>query len=201
MPVEQEIEFWNDDETSKVVRCAHFTDEASVNDVLRGKKVVVAGHDLKFAQGILAALNDAGAEVVIDQWESHSKHDEAYSLALLKDADIVFCEWGLGNAVWYSQHVRDDQRLVVRVHSQELFRPYLKQTSTENVDKFIFVGELIRAAAVTSHGIPRKKTVVIPNPVDIDSLGIPKEPGAEKTMGFVGIVPRSKRLDLSLIHI
>nr|WP_118854838.1 glycosyltransferase [Corynebacterium sp. HMSC059E07] len=198
LPVEQDIEFWNDADSPAATRTTHQTDETSAADAFHGKKVVIAGHDLKFAQGILAALHDAGAEVLIDHWESHSKHDEAHSLELLKQADVVLCEWGLGNAVWYSQNVREDQRLVVRVHSQELFRPYLKQTFVENVDTFIFVGELIRAAAVTSHGIPPEKTVIIPNPVDIESLAIPKEPGVEKTIGFVGIVPRSKRLDRAL---
>ena len=167
-------------------------------DLLEGKKVLVAGHDLKFAQGLLAALRTAGAEVLLDEWESHTKHDEQRSLEQLEKADIVFCEWGLGNAVWYSQKIRSDQRLVVRVHSQELFRPYLAQIAHECVDSFIFVSELIRSAAVVSHGVPRERTTVIPNPVDIAALDFPKPAAAEKAIGFVGIVPRSKRLDLAL---
>lgn len=165
---------------------------------LHGKKVLVAGHDLKFAKGLLEALDAAGAEVLLDEWESHTKHDEDRSLELLNKADIVFCEWGLGNAVWYSHKISDHQRLVVRVHSQELFRPYLGQIAHECVDKFIFVGELIRAAAVASHGVPKQRTIVIPNPVDTKSLDRPKYPESEKSIGFVGIVPRSKRLDLAL---
>lgn len=165
---------------------------------LRGKKVLVAGHDLKFARGLLDALGAAGAEVLLDEWESHTKHDEDRSLDLLSQADIVFCEWGLGNAVWYSHKISDGQRLVVRVHSQELFRPYLGQIAHECVDKFIFVGELIRAAAVTSHGVPKERTIVIPNPVDAKSLDRPKSPESAKAIGVVGIVPRSKRLDLAL---
>lgn len=182
---------------------AHTKTEASFSaahkrDMLEGKKVLVAGHDLKFAQGLLAALRLAGAEVFLDEWESHTKHDEERSLEQLEKADIVFCEWGLGNAVWYSHKIRSDQRLVVRVHSQELFRPYLAQIAHECVDSFIFVSELIRAAAVVSHGVPRERTTVIPNPVDIAALDIPKTVAAEKTIGLVGIVPRSKRLDLAL---
>lgn len=167
-------------------------------DLLEGKKILVAGHDLKFAQGLLAALRTAGAEVLLDEWESHTKHDEQRSMEQLEKADIVFCEWGLGNAVWYSHKIRSDQRLVVRVHSQELFRPYLAQIAHECVDSFIFVSELIRSAAVVSHGIPSERTTVIPNPVDTATLDLPKSAAAEKTIGFVGLVPRSKRLDLAL---
>lgn len=172
------------------------------NEVVRslapGAKIVVAGHDLKFASSLIDELQANGFEVLIDKWESHTKHDEEKSLAILGQADAVFCEWGLGNAVWYSNHVESHQKLVVRVHSQELFRPYLKQIATSSVDKFIFVGELIRSAAVTSHGVPRAKTIVIPNPVDTDALALPKTRNAEFGVGFVGIVPRSKRLDRAL---
>lgn len=182
---------------------AHANTEASSvvadqQDMFEGKKVLVAGHDLKFAQGLLTALRAAGAEVLLDEWKSHTKHDEQRSLELLEKTDFVFCEWGLGNAVWYSHKIRSEQRLVVRVHSQELFRPYLAQIACECVDSFIFVSELIRSAAVVSHGVPRERTTVIPNPVDIAGLNLPKTVAAEKTIGFVGIVPRSKRLDLAL---
>ena len=178
---------------------AEKTAEANLAETLEpGATIVVAGHDLKFAGAVIAELENRGFEILIDKWESHTKHDEEKSMALLGRADAVFCEWGLGNAVWYSNHVESHQKLVVRVHSQELFRPYLKQIATSSVDKFIFVGELIRSAAVTSHGVPRGKTVVIPNPVETNALSLPKRDGAEFGIGFVGIVPRSKRLDRAL---
>ena len=173
-------------------------DEIGLEALPVGATVLVAGHDLKFAQSTIDALITDGYEVLLDQWESHTQHDEDHSMDLLSQADAVFCEWGLGNAVWYSHNVRPDQRLIVRVHSQELFRPYLKQIDTTSVDKFVFVGELIRDAAVISHGIPEKSTVVIPNPVDIKALELPKKPNAEFGIGFVGIVPQSKRLDRAL---
>ena len=165
---------------------------------LSGRTVVVAGHDLKFAKPVIAALETAGAEVLLDEWQSHSDHDEERSVELLGRADVVLCEWGLGNAVWYSRQVRSDQRLVVRVHSQELRRPHLARIKHSAVDVYVFVGELVREAAVQSHGVPRSKTVVVPNPVDTSALERSKHPGAERTLGLVGIVPRSKRLDLAL---
>lgn len=163
-----------------------------------GKTILVAGHDLKFSGAILDELHAIGCEVLIDKWEGHNKHDAAKSKELLNQADIVICEWGLGNAVWYSNNLLPRQSMVVRVHSQELFLPFLRQINKAKVGKFIFVGELIRKAAITSHGVPSNKTVVIPNFVDYASLDRPKVKGAEKTLGIVGIVPRSKRLDRAL---
>ncbi|TBT83385.1 glycosyltransferase [Propioniciclava sinopodophylli] len=162
------------------------------------RRILVAGHDLKFARGLIAELEAQGHTVLIDQWRGHNQHDEEASHALLAQADVVFCEWGLGNLVWYSRHVADHQRLVVRVHAQEITLPYLALANHQAVDQYIFVGELMRRAAVTSHGVPQHKARVVPNPVDVEALTRPKEPGAERNIGFVGIVPRAKRFDLAL---
>ncbi|MET4077421.1 glycosyltransferase [Janibacter sp. UYMM211] len=176
------------------------TDAASdpVETVRRAQRVVVAGHDLKFARAMIRDLRAAGHDVEIDEWQDHAHHDEERSLELLQGADTVVCEWGLGNAVWYSQHLLPGQRLVVRVHSQELRRPYLASIDHSKVDAYVFVGDLIRDAAVASHGVPQGKAHVVPNAVDVDALDLPKDPGAETTLGLVGIVARPKRLDRAL---
>ncbi|RCK69143.1 glycosyltransferase [Desertihabitans brevis] len=174
------------------------TSEPSHASARSALKVVVAGHDLKFAAALLGRLEEDGAELRIDQWQSHTVHDPEQSEALLSGADVVFCEWGLGNAVWYSQHVGSDQRLVVRVHSQELRTPHLRAIDHDRVDAYIFVGELVLEAAVRSHGLPREKCHVVPNAVDCAALALEKHPDATHTIGLVGIVPASKRLDLAL---
>lgn len=171
---------------------------SAVRPVPGPRTVLVAGHDLKFAGSTITALEAAGHTVLIDQWESHTQHDEERSLELLARADVVLCEWALGNAVWYSQRVRRNQRLVVRCHSQELFRPYLSRVKHDAVDDYVFVGELIRRAAVESHGVPVQKTHVVPNFVDTAGLDQQKLDGSGKNLGFVGIVPRAKRLDLAV---
>ncbi|WP_237210170.1 glycosyltransferase [Rothia nasimurium] len=165
---------------------------------LKNLTVLFAGHDLKFARDLISATEKEAKGILIDQWVDHSKHDEELSIRLLEQADVIFCEWGLGNAVWYSQRVKPHQRLVVRVHSQELRRPYLSRIKHSSVSKYIFVGELIRQAAVISHGVPADKTVIIPNTVDTEALSLPKTDGAEFNIGLVGIVARGKRLDRAL---
>lgn len=164
----------------------------------RRRCVLVAGHDLKFAQGIISRLEHEGHEVLIDQWKGHAQHDAEQSAELLAKADVVFCEWGLGNAVWYSGNVRPHQRLVTRVHSQEIFTSYLKEVNTEAVDRFIFVGPHIADVARRDAGIPAERTLVIPNPVDVAALDLPKAEQARFTLGLVGIVPAQKGLSRAL---
>ncbi len=165
---------------------------------LIGRTLLVAGHDLKFAQSLISAAEQAGAEVILDNWSGHNIHDEEVSSQLLAKADIVLCEWGLGNLKWYSENISKSQRLVVRVHSQEIFLPYLADVKHENVSAYIFVGELIRQTAIASHAVPAEKTLVIPNVVDTVGLDLPKYDDAEFHLGFVGSVPKSKRLDRAL---
>lgn len=165
----------------------------------RTSRVLVAGHDLKFATPWLDHLRVQGNTVLLDEWQSHTAHDERRSVELLDQADVVFCEWGLGNLKWYSRHVRPHQRLVARVHLQEIDRPYLRETQHENVDAYVFVGDLIRRAAVEGHGVPADKAVVIPNIVDVNDLDRPKSDDARFTLGFAGMVPQRKRLDLAVL--
>lgn len=165
---------------------------------IRPKTVLIAGHDLKFATGIVEELSSSGHTVLFDRWLDHNKHDEAKSRALLQDADVVFCEWALGNAVWYSRNKLPHQRLVARVHSQEIFRPYLKEVEFQNVDGMIFVGRHILDIAVRDHRVPGKKATVIPNPARCDDVLEPKEDDARFRLGLVGIVPAQKHLDKAL---
>jgi glycosyltransferase involved in cell wall biosynthesis/spore maturation protein CgeB len=162
------------------------------------KKVLLAGHDLKFADGIISELEELGHSVTIDKWLDHNKHDEAQSHRLLAEADVIFCEWTLGNAVWYSKNKASHQRLVTRLHLQEIFRPYVREVSFPDVDEVIFVGKHILDVAVRDHGVPSHKSRVIPNAVDIESLHQDKLDGARFNLGFVGIVPARKRLDKAL---
>lgn len=162
------------------------------------KRVLIAGHDLKFAAGLVDELRRHGHTVIFDHWLDHNKHDEDASLALLEDADVVFCEWALGNAVWYSRNKQPHQRLVLRVHSQEIFRPYLKGVEFSRVDEIIFVGRHILDIAVRDHGVPASRCVLIPNAVDAHGLSRPKTGDSRFSLGLVGIVPAQKHLDKAL---
>ncbi|MDY6054288.1 glycosyltransferase [Micrococcus sp.] len=175
----------------------HGSAVAAVETAPRPLRVVVAGHDLKFAGELMDRLRADGHEVRVDQWASHQDHDEEASTALLEWAEVVVCEWGLGNAVWYSTHVRPEQGLIVRVHSQELFRPWLSRMRLAAVDRFVYVAPHIRDAARRFRGVGARPDEVIPNIVR-PGAGLPRDPESRFVLGLVGVVPRGKRLDRAL---
>lgn len=160
--------------------------------------ILVAGHDLKFLGAVMAHWQAEGHRVLVDTWSGHNQHDPARSAELLAQADVVFCEWCLGNAAWYSRHKRSHQRLVVRFHSQELRSPLVAQLQQAAVDRFVFVGGHIRDKALRRFGFDRSRCDVVPNYVgDAMFLADRKEP-LPKTLALVGITPQMKRLDLAL---
>ena len=163
------------------------------------KKVLVAGHDLKFAKFIIEAIDQRDdMELLVDQWQGHSKHDEEQSLRLLNQADTIFCEWGLGNLVWYSKNKKAGQKLVTRIHAQELKTRHLEQCNHQNIDNYIFVSPYYFELMISEFSIERKKCKMIFNMVDTELLNKPKLSDAGFHLGMIGDVPQSKRLDRAL---
>lgn len=162
------------------------------------RRVLVAGHDLKFAGGFMEWLRGQGHSVDVDVWSDHSHHDAVRSGRLLAAADTVFCEWSLGNIEWYAQHRRANQRLTSRFHSQELFTPHLYRLDVGLVDHTIFVGELVRQVAIRRFGYDEAKTSVVPNALGVSPGQTPIDANRRFTLGLVGMVPRQKHLDRAL---
>ena len=163
-------------------------------------RVLVAGHDLKFFTLLQKKLEATGQfEFLTDQWQGHNKHDEAKSRALLEQADVIFCEWCLGNLKWYSHHKQPHQRLVARFHLQERELPYVAEANWENIDHISYVSEFIRREGQKAFGFPFEKTSVIPNLLDESKFTPKKKTGdARYTLGIIGVAPARKRLDRAL---
>lgn len=164
----------------------------------RAPRVLVATHDGKFFDAISTHLERCGATVRFDRWAGHAKHDEAASAALLGWADVVICEWALGNAVWYSRRRRPGQRVIVRLHRMELDTGFPADIAIDNVDRVVVVSERFRVRAVQQLGWPADRVVVVPNWVDTLTLDRPKLPGAPFTLGLLGWIPHRKRVDRAL---
>lgn len=163
------------------------------------KTVLIAGHDLKFIKPFYPYFTKAGIRVLLDFWQGHSHHDEATSQRLSEQADTVFCEWTLGNAIWYGKHKRDGQKLVGRLHAQEMRSPLFDKLPFEAFDTVIFVGPHILRNANKRHSALKKNGVVIYNGVDIEAMqAVPRRATNGKVLGLVGMVPQSKRLDHAL---
>lgn len=164
------------------------------------KTLLFAGHDFKFCREILAYYRNSGRyDVLMDKWEGHGQHDLERSRELLDRADIIFCEWGLGNARWYSREKKAGQRLIIRMHRQEIETIYIDEIAKERVDRFIFVSPHWAEKFVRRLELDRSRISVIANLVDVDRFSPGDGSGRSRyRIGMQGYVPRLKRLDRAI---
>ena len=74
--------------------------------------------------------------VTICKWEPNGEENR---FQLLKMVDLIFCEWGAENAVWYSKNKSEFQKLYVRIHRWEIFTVHFFKIDWNNVEKVIFI--------------------------------------------------------------
>lgn len=165
--------------------------------------ICFAAHDFKFIYPYVSTLKANGYSVIIDEWQWGEPLNEGKSRACLESADIIFCEWGLANAVWYSQNNHLKKPLIIRVHAQEVrdkARKFGAKIAHQNVTKFIFVSDWVRNEAVRLWNWPLNKTEVIPNFVLDDQFQSGRDYGTSSSirLGMVGIVPQTKRFDRAI---
>lgn len=166
---------------------------------MKKTKVLFAGHDLKFARIIMDNLASKPTyEIRTDEWTGHNTHDEEKSNECLNWADVIVCEWGLGNAVWYSQNKKPHQRLFVRMHLQERDTMYPFSFNLDNIDKIIAISPYVYEEFYRVFRFPREKMTMIYNVVDTGHLNKPKVEDAQYHLGIIGICPQRKRLDLAV---
>ncbi|MED1603608.1 glycosyltransferase [Alkalihalophilus marmarensis] len=163
------------------------------------KHVLIAGHDLKFARLLIKKfLLNPRYEVKIDYWVGHGNHDEDKSLALLEWADVIICEWGLGNLAWYSKHKKKNQKLIARLHNQEKKTPHLQKVKWKNVDKVVYISDHSQEELSQLTPVDEDKKELIYNIIDSESLNKPKLEDSEFNIGMIGISPSLKRLDITI---
>lgn len=174
----------------------YLADPSAADSSGKKQKILVAGHDLKFAGELLDMLKGRpDVELKIDHWETLHKNDESLSQSLLEWADTIFCEWAGPNAVWYSTRKKPHQRLVVRLHMFELRGPWLPNIDFSAVDQLVTVSDLYRELTAEQTKWDKNKITVIHNGIDILDLNRPKLPNSQFRLGLVGIVPWRKRPD------
>ena len=160
-------------------------------------RIVVAGYDLKFIMGALPALRQ-NFNIAVDEWTGHDAHDARKSERLLKWADVIHCEWMLGNAVWYSHRKRPEQRLVTRLHLFEITRDYGDKICRENTDRIIAVSLPTLEDMQVRFGFDRDKVRMIPNWVDVDSYRQSQSIDKLFNLAMVGSLPARKGLHRAL---
>ena len=172
---------------------------ASADGPVKPLRVVIAGHDLKFFNRLIAYFNlQPGLEVRVDQWKALGEHDEAVSKELAEWADVVICEWCGPNAIWYSRHKRPGSRLLVHLHRFELYSHYPGKVRIGNVDQVICVSDHYTRLTREHTGWPAEKVVTVPNWIDVSQFDRVKLSGAEHHLGMISIESSRKRLDLGL---
>ena len=165
----------------------------------RKLRVAVASHDLKFFSRLLDYLRSRpDMEVRVDHWAALKVHNPDRSREMIEWADVIVCEWCGPNALWYAEHKRPGQRLVVRLHRFELYASWPRDLDIGAVDQVVCVSPHYAELTREATGWPLHKITVIPNWVDDHQLDRPKLAGAEHHLGMIGIAPSRKRLDLAL---
>ncbi|MBC5851938.1 glycosyltransferase [Vibrio metschnikovii] len=171
----------------------------SAPNVTPEKTVLIAGHDLKFIKPFYPYFTEARHRLLLDFWTGHNQHNEDASKRLIKQADTVFCEWTLGNAIWYGKNKLSNQRLIGRLHLQEIDHALFPKIPFEAFDKVMFVGPHILRQGIAKNPALKKNGIVVYNGVDVETLqSVPRKQTNGKVLGFVGIVPQRKRFDLAL---
>lgn len=165
------------------------------------RRVVVAGHDLKFAGALMDRLRADGHEVRVDAWRGHARHDVERSRALAAWADVVHCEWSLGNLAWYSRHLDSPHRttrLTSRLHLQEAGTAFPSRVRQDALDEWVFVAEHVRAQVLRDTRFPAERSHWVPNAVAV-SDALPEGGGDRRfVLGLVGVLPERKGLHRAL---
>ena len=165
--------------------------------VKKKKRLLINGYDLKFTKEIAECLSDK-YEILFDEWTGHNKHDERKSRKLLEWADIIWCEWMLGNAVWYTKYKKTYQVLFIRMHRFEITRDFYKDVEHSNVDFYTTVGSYFYEKFIEVMNINRRKCYMIPNAINFEAYSKNKEPNFRKNIALVGSLPKRKGLDKAI---
>ncbi len=158
----------------------------------RKPRLLIAGYDLKFILPSIDALK-VYFNIQIDEWAGHDAHDERKSRELLQWADYIWCEWLLGNAVWYSKHKSRHQKLIIRMHRMELESNFGEDIYYQNVDFIITVSVLFFERLLKRFkNVERKKVRLVPNYASLGAVDERPVPERLFRLGAIGIVPSRK---------
>lgn len=164
-------------------------------------RLLIAGYDLRF---ILPAVPELSAfyQVRVDEWSGHDSHDEQQSRRLLNWADVIHCEWMLGNAVWYTRNKSPRQSLLVRLHRFETSKDYGWKLNRNALDRIITIAPAMLEETQRVFQFDRSKVVYVPNYIDSTTYRRSGDPQKVFNLVMVGSVPIRKgyRRALELLH-
>jgi hypothetical protein len=163
------------------------------------KTILFVSYDFKFLYKLIEHYKqNSNYKILIDKWDGHENHNYKKSLELLDKCDIIFCEWALQNAVWYSKHKKKNQKLFIRLHRFEMNKRYLSYIYWYNVDKIIFISPKIKQIVSKKYDHVLKKSMIIYNYTDMKKYNLKKNENHKYNIGLLGWGRKLKRPDLAL---
>lgn len=161
------------------------------------RRLLIAGYDLKFILPVIPYLENE-YEVRVDEWSGHNAHDKKQSQECAEWADIIWCEWLLGNAVYYSRIKNSNQWLVIRAHRFEITREFGLQVDYNKVDAFFAVGYYYFEKFLSHFAVPAKKARLLSNYVEEKQYDMEKGENYQYHIGLIGAIPERKGLHKAL---
>lgn len=183
------------------------TNRTEIMKIVADRKLVgeplhigILGHKLSFIDELARDIARAsGSTVELDEWPNlGAPSDVQRARGVLARSDVLIGEWGRPNNVWIQRHARSDKRLIVRVHRYEVTTEFPRAIDMNRFDAGVVIVPWVGRALVQKFDWPAEKLVYIPNYIHTEYFRREKLPGAEFTLGIVGITPDLKRLDLAL---
>ncbi|WP_026932097.1 glycosyl transferase [Glycomyces tenuis] len=106
-------------------------------------------------------------------------------------ADTVFLDWCVGPAAMLTTIDPGDTRIVVRLHSYEVFTRWPQLVDFSRVDDLVFVGEHVRdlagALVPQLRGPQAPRTHVLHNAAQLSEFAREKSPDARFNLGLIGV--------------
>lgn len=155
------------------------------------QRMVISGYDLKFIKPVLPNL-EKYYQIQIDEWNGHNSHNVSHSEDCLKWGEIIFCEWMLGNAVWYSHRVKPHQKLFIRMHRFELTTDWFKQIDFTKVNRVFAVSVYFFEKLIQYTAISRTQACLLPNYLDSNNYIQSSDKNKLFNLGIIGILPSRK---------
>lgn len=160
-------------------------------------RMLITGHDLKFIKELYPKFEE-NYELTIQELDEYMNLNETESKKLLQTTDIIWCEWLLLNAQWYSMHKFPHQKLYIRAHRFEVARKYGHKVKWQRVTKLITVSYFYMEQFIKQFNVPRDKVTVINNYIKSEKYYTQKEEGYKYNLAMIGILPKRKGFDRAL---
>ena len=157
-------------------------------------RLLVSGHDLKFLKPIFPYFESLFT-LEVQELDEYLEFSPKEAAEYVKRADIIWCEWLLTAAQWYSNHVYPHQSLFIRAHRFEVARRYGNNIDINHITKVITVSYYWFEEFTRKFRIPAEKCIVIDNFIDTQKYVKEKAPDSRFHLALIGALPKRKGLD------